>query len=80
LNSTTEQPLPGTGAGYLPISSDAERHRAWPLHDGLGAVSVRFDLLVELLADVGATSVYLDPDADATVTIDAAALLEFHAN
>jgi hypothetical protein len=63
------------GGRILPVFSDAERHQAWPLHDGLGAVVLEFEPLLALLVDVGATSIYLDPDADATVTIDAAALL-----
>jgi hypothetical protein len=69
-----------SGDRILPIFSDAERHQAWALHGGLGAIVLEFQPLLDLLVDLRATSVYLDPDADATVTIDAAALLEFHAN
>ncbi len=66
---------PDTGSRILPIFSDAERHQAWPLHANLGAVVLDFQPLLALLAEIQATGVYLDPDADATVTIDIAALL-----
>jgi hypothetical protein len=69
-----------TGGRILPIFSDAERHQAWALQEGLGAVVLEFQPLLALLVDLRATSVYLDPDADATVTIDAAALLTFRAD
>jgi hypothetical protein len=63
------------GSRILPIFSDAERHQAWPPHGDLGAVVLDFEPLLALLTEIQATVVFLDPDADATVTIDVAALL-----
>jgi hypothetical protein len=68
---------PDTASRILPIFSDAERHQAWPLHGNLGAVVLDFQPLLALLAEIQATGVYLDPDVDATVTIDIAALLAY---
>lgn len=66
---------PETASPILPIFSDAERHQNWPLCDGLGAVVLDFEPLLALVAEMKVTSIFLDPDADGAVTIDAATLL-----